>query len=288
MSVHLSAQCKINLFLRIQGIRPDGYHELHTLFLPVPSPQDVLTITETAEERLQLSCPAFPELESENNLLYKGWKSFAQATGYKPGMHIELEKNIPMGAGLGGGSADAGVLLRWLNKTAKEKALAPEALCKLGATLGADVPFFLQDAPCLATGIGEKLTPTDHGITGMTLLLVCPDVQVNTQWAYQKWDEMHKNLHKDAQDCLTTVETGNKNSLPVWQQNVFNDFERPVFTHYPELQAIKDQLLESGAAAAALSGSGSTVFGLFHHEHTAVEATNAFTAQEVTTYINRY
>lgn len=287
MSTTLNAPCKINLFLHIAGVREDGYHELNTLFLPVPSPGDTLEIS-PADSGMVIVCPEFPELETKGNLLHKAWDSFGRNTGFRPGIRVRLTKYIPMGAGLGGGSTDAAALLKWLNTQAGGNSLGKDALIALAARLGADIPFFLQDRPCLARGIGEDLTPVDPGVQGLHLLLVCPPVHVNTQWAYARWDALNAGRDVALRPRLTSWESNNKNSLPVQPQDVFNDFETPVFEKHPELRAIKDKLLDSGAIAAAMSGSGSTVFGLFRHEREAAEAARAFGKDAALLYMNRY
>ncbi len=287
MSTTLTAPCKINLFLHIAGVRNDGYHELSTLFLPVASPCDTLEIS-SIPKGLTIICPEFPELETGSNLLCKVWEAYAAKTGYRPGLRIRLKKNIPMGAGLGGGSTDAAALLKWLNTNAEESALDDNALIALSAPLGADIPFFLQDQPCLARGIGEELVPINPGVNGLHLVLICPQVHVNTAWAYARWDEMNAQRKMPSRTLLTSWETDTKNSLPVQPQDVFNDFELPVFEKHPELRVIKEKLLEAGAVAAAMSGSGSTIFGLFRHEREAAEAVRAFSNETARVFMNEY
>ena len=188
-SATLTAPAKINLHLEILGIRADGFHELRTLFHSIPMPCDIITIEPGVDEHFFIRCPERPELETTSNLLYKAWKRFGEVSGFKPGIFVTLTKRIPMGGGLGGGSSDAAALLKWLNSEAGDKAIPHDAMITLAASLGADVPFFLMDGPAWAGGIGEKLVPADIDLSGMTLILACPDIHVDTAWAFRAWDE---------------------------------------------------------------------------------------------------
>lgn len=273
----LIAPCKINLYLEIRNVREDGYHELRTLFLPVAEPHDTLTVSPDCDN-FRLECPGSPELETPTNLLHKAWETFGAATGYQPPLHIILEKRIPMGAGLGGGSTDAAALLSWLNGRAGGKSLSETELNALAAALGADIPFFLLGVPAWAEGIGEKLFPAKVDLSGIHLVLVCPDVHVNTAWAYQAWDAMHLKsgkISRDRETALTSYAADNKESLPVPVVSIFNDFEDPVFQEYPILRETKEELLRLGAAAAAMSGSGASLFGLFRNREHALSAADS-------------
>ena len=143
--------CKVNLTLRITGVRPNGWHELDTVFLPLDEPSDTLRLALRPGGGLALHC-AEPGIDPENNTLTKAYRLFAEASGFRPGVEAVLEKGIPHGAGLGGGSADAAALLGWLNARAPEPLSLPE-LVGLAARIGADVPFFLYNVPCRASGI---------------------------------------------------------------------------------------------------------------------------------------
>lgn len=149
--------CKVNLTLRITGVRPNGWHELDTVFLPLDEPSDTLRLALRPGGGLALHC-AEPGIDPENNTLTKAYRLFTEASGFRPGVEAVLEKGIPHGAGLGGGSADAAALLGWLNARAPEPLPLPE-LVGLAARIGADVPFFLYNVPCRASGIGERARP---------------------------------------------------------------------------------------------------------------------------------
>lgn len=269
----VAAPAKINLSLRILGLREDGYHELHTLFYPVPALADVLRIESAHDEHMYMRCPGNPDLETTSNLIYKAWKAFGEATGFQPGLFVTVTKNIPMGGGLGGGSSDAGTMLRWLNDNAGSKALPLDELITLAAGLGADVPFFLMDGPAWAGGIGEELTPATVDLTGMTLVIACPDIHVDTPWAFRAWDET--NGFPKASESLTTHGRDTKNPSPDSPPALANDFEPVVFGKHPTLRKIKEKLIKSGASAAAMSGSGASLYGLYRDREIAMAAAQA-------------
>lgn len=266
----LASPAKINIYLKVLGLRQDGYHELDTLFYPIQGLYDTIRIEPGHDEHMFMRCPENPDLESTSNLIYKAWKAFGEATGYQPGMFVTLNKNIPMGGGLGGGSSNGATILRWLNENAGAKALPHDELIQLAARLGADVPFFLMDGPARAQGIGEKLQASDISLSGFTLLLAMPDLHVDTQWAFKAWDEKQESI--SSKESLTTPANLTKNSSPDSTMVVENDLESIVFSQHPELRSIKERLMQSGAMAASMSGSGATIFGLFR------DKTNAETA----------
>lgn len=192
----LTAPAKVNLYLKIVRKREDGYHELDTLFHPFPALADTLELTEKAEG-CSIRCNDF-DLPTEDNLIYKAWDKYAEATGFRPGLHIELIKRTPTGAGLGGGSSDAASMLRYLNSHPDSPGMEHDNLNSLAAGLGADVPYFLLDGPAWAKGIGEILSPCEVDLSDLTALLACPDVHVNTAWAYKEWSnpDRARNLEK--------------------------------------------------------------------------------------------
>ena len=269
----LAAPAKINLHLRILGLRPDGYHELLTLFYPVRDLYDTLRIEPGHDEHMYMRCPEHPDLESTSNLIYRAWKAFGEATGFQPGLFVTLTKRIPMGGGLGGGSSDGAAILRWLNEQAGGRALPAQELVTLAASLGADLPFFLSDTPAWASGIGDKLAPTEVDLEGMTLVIACPAIHVDTPWAFRAWDQA--NGSPKASESLTTPVMDTKNPSPVSPPVVTNDFEPVVFAEHPTLREIKEKLFKNGAAAAAMSGSGASLFGLFRNRGSAVAAARA-------------
>lgn len=269
----LIAPAKINLHLEILGLRDDGYHELRTLFYPIDMPCDLIKIEPSTDEHFYIRCPEKPELETTSNLLYKAWKAFGVNTGFQPGIFVTLTKRIPMGGGLGGGSSDAAALLKWLNSEAGEAALPHEDLITLAASLGADVPFFLMDGPAWAGGIGEILEPATVDLVDKTLVIVCPDIHVDTPWAFKAWDE--KNDSPRAPQTLTSQSSETKKPSPVSTPGLTNDFEPIIFEKHPRLREIKEKLLEFGAEHAAMSGSGAALFGIFPTRDKGMSAVQA-------------
>lgn len=269
----LASPAKINLHLRILGLREDGYHELRTLFYPVPGLFDTLRIEQAHDEHMYMRCPENPDLETPTNLIYKAWKAFGAATGFQPGLFVTLNKSIPMGGGLGGGSSNCATMLRWLNDNAGERAISHDELVALAAGLGADVPFFLSDHPAWAGGIGEELEPADVPLSGHHLLLVFPDIHVDTPWAYRAWDEANGSPKTD--QFLTSGPLNTKNGSSVSPLTIVNDFEPVVFAKHPELGKVKETLIKNKATAAAMSGSGATLFGLFRDRDAAMSAADA-------------
>lgn len=270
MSAVMHCGCKLNLHLRILARREDGYHELDTLFYPLREPSDTLNVeVRPSGEGLRLTC-SDPALEGPDNLVARAYAAFAEATGFAPALRARLDKAVPTGAGLGGGSADAAAMLLHLNALAGSLALSVSGLHALAAGLGADVPFFLGPTlagpvPARASGIGEKLVPVDAeetNLAGLNMLLVLPDVAVPTARAYALWDKASEErlTGQGLEHRLTPLFSG------MWLRN---DFEGVVFQGYPQLRRLKERLLAMGAAAALMSGSGSALFGLFRERDAA-------------------
>ncbi len=250
-SVTLRAGCKVNLYLRITGKRPDGLHTMESLFYPMPVPADTLQLTPHPEPGIRVSC-RLPYLRGETNILVKAYRAYAAAARVAvPGVDIHLVKRIPVGAGLGGGSSDAAALLRWLEGEAG--ALGEKDLRAVAAQVGADVPFFLLGSPAWVTGIGEELTPVSIDFGQYVQVIVSPRVRVSTAWAYQCWDEA----------ALTLAEAPAKEGAFATPPVFWNDFESVVVDRFPVIGQIKEALLGAGALACVMSGSGSNLFALF-------------------------
>lgn len=266
----------------ILGVREDGLHELSTLFYPLPEPSDLITIRPgPAGSGLMINC-SVPGLDDESNTMAKAWRAFSEVTGSAPDLTIELDKRIPMGAGLGGGSSDAAVLLEYLNRHAGDAALSRAELTRLAASVGADTPFFLFGAPAWAGGAGDILEPADVDLSGLFSVLACPGATVSTAWAYRAWDE---NLIKQPRHFLTQRFSDIKKIIfsRVWLRN---DFERVVFRDYPEIRIIKERLLELGASGAVMSGSGASVFALFSDRGWAGKAAGDLAGRGIAVYEN--
>ena len=287
--VEIKSGCKVKLYLEITGRRADGYHELASLFYPLPEPSDLLSleILDTAGD-FELSC-SLPGLRPSENLVYKAWQAFGRASGFQPGLAGHLEKGVPCGAGLGGGSANAAGLLGFLNQAAGRLALDKAALAGLAAELGADVPFFLDNVPAWARGIGEKLSPSQPKLAGFSLLLLCPDRAVNTAWAYREWDSLERDGAVKNPPRFLTSRAG-RNTEPSFFDGllIWNSFEQAVFPAHPELGRLKQRLLRLGAAAAGLSGSGAALFGLFRERERARWAAKELRAPKTEVFVHDF
>lgn len=277
--VTLRTGCKINLFLRITGIAANGYHTLDSFFLPLSDPHDLLHISTGEKTGLHLSC-SDPALDTQNNTLARAYAAFAEATSFAPNLNLRLEKGIPSGAGLGGGSSDAAALLNWLNAHAP-RPLGKETLRAVALRTGADVPFFLEDVPCRVRGIGEICTPCAHGLAGYVLVLLCPEATVSTPWAYAAWDALPRSF--PSSDDLTK-RSAEANEMNFRVGCLVNVLEEAVFPAYPELSRLKRELFRRGAGAAAMSGSGSSIFGLFRDARKARNAAVFFRSDGMRVY----
>lgn len=248
---------KVNLYLRVVGRRPDGYHEVVTVMQPL-SLADVLTV-DLAGEGIQLMCDQ-PELpQGEENLVWRAARRFQEETGQPGGVRLRLSKKIPVAAGLGGGSSDAAGTLLALNALTG-KPLADSRLHHLAGRLGADVPFFLRREPAVGRGIGTELSPVT--LPPYWYLLVNPGVPLSTRWVYE-------HLDPAGLPGPPATETWDPEHPEAW---VRNDLETVALKRFPELAGILESLKISGAWTQGMSGSGPTLFGLFHHRETAYAA----------------
>lgn len=266
---------KLNLGLNIVNRRPDGYHDLETIFYPVgkyngtpqnPEPFcDILEITPADKTEFfftgrEVNCPL------EKNLVYKARKLFKDNYPGLPEYAIRLEKHLPDGAGLGGGSADATFVLRMLNEL-NDSPFSESQLEAMALKLGADCPFFVCNTPCYAEGVGEKMQPIDLDLSGWWCALVKPNLSISTKEAFAGVTPRYPEIN------LREIE-----KLPVdeWNGLMKNDFEESLFPNHPQLADIKAEMLALGASYSAMSGSGSTIFGLFPSRKTALAAISHF------------
>lgn len=251
----LYPNAKINIGLIIKGKRPDGYHLLDTVMYPVMSLCDELSLEKSETDGCQFSLEGM-ELDGDphDNLCVRAYTLLRAACPSVGGVRIVLKKRIPAGAGLGGGSSDAAFTLRGLNELF-DCGLSVEELAQLAAQLGADVPFFLYNRPLLATGIGTAFEEIDIDLP-YDIRLVPSSIHSSTVAAYRALDYRTCDPARDLRQLLR---------LPVseWKTHLPNDLEVPVFGLYPSLAETKQQLYNEGAVYAAMSGSGSAVFGLF-------------------------
>lgn len=245
--------CKINLGLHVTRKRADGYHELETCFYPVPW-TDVLEVIKADRFAFTASGTPIPG-NADQNLCVKAYEVLKTEYDLSP-VSIHLHKIIPTGAGLGGGSSDSAYVLRSLNSLFSLN-LSQNELMKFGSLLGSDCAFFVQDEPMVGTGRGEILTKSSVSLKGKYLVMVKPDIHVSTADAY--------GGIKPAVPDKSLLEIISR-PLHTWKDSLKNDFEPSVFSRHPQLKEIKEQLYNSGALYASMSGSGSTIFGLFDKE----------------------
>lgn len=249
---------KINLGLNVVERRTDGYHNLETVFYPVPI-SDALELT--------IMNPKFPsatdcdikvtninvEGDEQRNLVVRAYQLLKQDFQQMPRVHAHLFKEIPTQAGMGGGSSDCAYTIRLLNEMFT-LGLSDDQMIRYAARLGADCPFFILSRPAYAEGIGERLQPIDLDLTGYYIAVVRPDIPVSTKEAFSLIKPA-----KPAKCCRDVV----SQPIETWREELVNDFEQSVFALHPEIDAIKEQLYSLGAVYAAMSGSGSAVFGIF-------------------------
>jgi 4-diphosphocytidyl-2-C-methyl-D-erythritol kinase len=254
--------CKVNLLLNTLGRRPDGFHELETVLQPIRL-FDRLSFVRVPQG-IQLSC-SVPGLPADaRNLVYRAAALFLEAAGIKEGVRVELQKNIPLAAGLGGGSGNAATTLLGLNELFGGP-LAPGELQRLAASIGSDVPFFLQSQPALATGRGERIEPLESfpALTGAAFVLIHPGFGIATPWAYQhlaRFPHAVNGRPGRAQELISRLRSAD---LATAGAEFYNSLEAPALEKYPLLALFQEFLRANGAAAALMSGSGSTTFGVF-------------------------
>ena len=263
--ITLKAPAKINLFLKVMKRRPDGYHEIISLMQKVEL-FDILHLSREGDT-ISLSCPGSGLPEDRENLVYRAAQAFFAATGMMKGVKIVLEKNIPVAAGLGGGSSDAAAVIRGLN-TLLGTGLNQERLANIAHPLGADVSFFIHDCSgAIASGIGDILQKVEP-LEVTWLLLVNPGFGLSTKWVYENFP-----LTSDSDPyILARVRKIRENPLdmdPGLFEELGNDLEVVSINRFPEIGDIKNELKQSGAAVSLMSGSGPTVFGLFPREEDA-------------------
>ena len=262
----LFPNCKINIGLRVVCKREDGYHDLETIFYPVYGLHDELEVNRESgsenresgvgfsfiQEGLAVDCPA------EDNLIIKCYQRMRTKYPQIGDVRIRFKKNIPFGAGLGGGSSDAAHMAIALNEL-YNLGLTKEQLAEEVRPLGADCPFFVYNTPCYAEGVGDKLTPISLDLSGLRLIMIKPNCGVSTREAYSGIIR-HPEVEGQIKQALTEGL-----SFDAMRPLLINDFEQTVFPLHPEVAEIKKRLQDAGAMYTAMSGSGSTVFGLFQH-----------------------
>ncbi len=274
--VHVLAPAKINLYLRVHRCLPSGYHEIQSLMIPV-SLADTVRITSkppNGQPRFSLTCtdPTLPT--GPGNLAVQALHILWEAGILSENIHIHLEKRVPTGAGLGGGSSDAAAVLKGIDYLYGE-ALSSEILCAFALKIGADIPFFILERPCLVSGIGDILNPVDVP-DDYYLILAYPGFPVSTTKAYQALDS---ELTNPTAQVKIPFSPGGEKRWEKGRWQLVNDLETPVFSWYPLLGDMCDKLKGLGALEARMTGSGSAVFGIFSAEAAARKAIVRLRAQ---------
>lgn len=260
--------CKINLGLNILRKREDGFHDLSTVFYPI-SLFDALEIIPNHEvsSNTEFNCTGLDiNLTDAVNLCVKAFQLVKQDYPALPSVRIHLHKSIPIGAGLGGGSADAAFMLKML-KDKFSLPISDKQLQEYAALLGSDCAFFLRNKPCLATGRGEILEDIDINLTNYKIVVVNPGIHINTATAFS---QVNPSVPLMGIREIVTLHIGQ------WKDLLINDFEGPVFSRFPQIKEVKEQLYGQGAIYAAMSGSGSSLFGIFESK----QPTPVFTGRD--------
>lgn len=276
MRFERKSPCKINLLLNILGLRSDGFHELETILYPV-GVFDTLTFESSNKTEIELTCN-LPELPAgSSNLVHRAADLFLKRCGLNQGVKIHLEKQIPIAAGLGGGSSNAANTLFGMNELFGGP-LSIVQLAAVAAQLGSDVPFFLQSNPALGTGRGERIEPLAFfpALAGRVLFLVHPGFGIATAWAYQELARFPKAQQGDsgrARHLITMLQAGDLKSAAT---ALYNSLEAPAFHKYPILGLYQEFLKERGAVATLMSGSGSTTFAVFETVESAERGAEDF------------
>lgn len=259
-TLHLESPAKINLRLEILRKREDGYHEIRTILQKI-SLHDTLSFALRREKGISIKTD-HPDLPTgKGNLVYKAIQSMLKKSGYQGGIHVEIKKRIPIGAGLGGGSSNAATTLRALNQLLGLN-LPQKELMGMGLQIGADVPFFFTNGAAIGSGIGEQLKKKE--LPSLWYVLIYPNFEVSTRWAYQNFVLTNQQFHFNLHPFPKTPE-GISDIL-------FNHLEEVVSRKYPQIDAMRKILFSAGALGSLMTGSGPTVFGIFQNENKASKA----------------
>ncbi|MBS4035712.1 MAG: 4-(cytidine 5'-diphospho)-2-C-methyl-D-erythritol kinase [Ignavibacterium sp.] len=268
--IKVKSPAKINIGLNIIRKREDGFHDLETIFYPL-NLYDEITITKSDS----FSFISNDELlnKEPTNLIIKAQKEFERVSGKTLNVKIELKKNIPIGAGLGGGSSNAAITLKTLNALLEpaitEGRLEQELLSEIALKLGSDVPYFLNPVPVFAESRGEKITPVNLKIEN-PILIVNPGIHISTKWAFGHIKTQQPKM------SLKSLIGYNEISIDDLKQIAVNDFEEIVFNEYHEIKNIKEVMLQTGVILSLMTGTGSTVFGIFENKKAAEKAAEKF------------
>lgn len=269
-SITVRAYAKINLGLDVLRKREDGYHDVCMIMQSLDL-YDIITISKAATAGISIKTNLSYIPNDQGNLVYKAAALFLDAIAVKDGLNIKLEKTIPVAAGLAGGSSDAAATLKGLN-TLYQAGLSTEELMKLGVKIGADVPYCILLGTALSEGIGEILTPLAP-IPNCSILLVKPDISVSTKYVYENLRLSDSIVHPDITEMRIALEAGDLIALTKSMDNIL---QTVTVKNYPIISEIKHKMLELGASASLMSGSGPTVFGIYKDPELARNAVHYF------------
>jgi len=253
---------KLNLFLKVKDKRPDGFHNIETVFEKISLFDDVYIYPKPAPQKIEVKCnyPGLPQ--DKNNIAYKAARIFLDKMNIKDSVQIRILKRIPPSSGMGGGSSNAAVVLKLLDSLFKTN-LSDDEFVEIGERIGSDVPFFLKDCNfALGTLKGNKITKINTSLS-LWHLLIYPDIEISTSLAYQLFDKDTNSLTKAEVDVKLLIQTLEAEDAEGVSKKVYNSFEYTIFRRFKNLEKIKNKLLDLGATSALLTGSGSTIYGNF-------------------------
>ncbi len=275
MRLGKKSHCKVNLLLNVLGKRADGFHELETIMQPVNFCDEL--VFEHGGKGIQLSCNDKNLPADSRNLVFRAAENFLVAAKISEGVKIHLEKKIPLAAGLGGGSGNAATTLLALNELFG-KPISDEKVNEIAASLGSDIPFFLQDKPALAIGRGEKVQSLEHfpALRGKAFLLIHPGFGISTPWAYQNLARFPEELNGKTGRAKDLISKLQMNDWPAIADSFYNSLEAPALEKFPILQLFQEFLRANGSLAALMSGSGSTTFAICENTSAAESLAEKF------------
>ncbi|EOD01691.1 4-(cytidine 5'-diphospho)-2-C-methyl-D-erythritol kinase [Caldisalinibacter kiritimatiensis] len=262
--IKIESFAKINLCLDVLKRREDGYHEIKTVMQQIDL-KDIITLKDNEDKVIiETNHPQVPT--DSTNLVYKAWKLLSNRYNIDKGVYIKIDKNIPVAAGLAGGSSNAAAVLKGLNELWSLN-ISQKELMELAAQIGADVPFCIMGGTALAEGIGEKLTKLSS-FSDKLILLAKPSISVSTAYVYKNLELNKIDFRPNTNDIIRYIEENNLESLAT---NMGNVLETVTIKEYPIIKEIKDKMIQYGALGSLMSGSGPTVFGIFKNEDDAIK-----------------
>ncbi len=280
----VQAPAKINIGLWVKNRRPDGFHDLETIFQTI-SLMDSITLHESFEEGIRVTCNNKNVPTGEDNIAFRAARIFLQKLGIEPALDIHIEKRIPMAAGLAGGSTDAAAVLTGLARL-YERTVTPAEFLEMASFLGSDVPFLIKGGLARGTGRGEKLDFYDMPKNQLIVVVVMPhDVSVSTKWCYENYTPGNNEIKARSFEMI--LEAYQNGDLATLNKVIFNDLESVSLQRYPIIQKIKELLSSTGDGVVLMSGSGPSVFGLFDDKRKALNAVVALRGAPVDIYVER-